>query len=393
MASTSYLLCSFGEPEEEADDNIGDTARINQAGRLAHTAILLANRQIYYEAKDVMLRKNQFIRIFTCDIIMPKIPGRIIVHTNFPTQDPIVKNFKGAVMSYYIKGEHGLGCCNTAPCNLIILARDLDGFLQSFVGPDNDLPSLPTNSEHCIVLHDPFEISTDTKYDLIKNQRVLLQPFQNHLRGFTQVKIQGKVNKELAEIVMEEIKNEALPIPDVFLEEVTDLKNKGNTFFREGAFKDATRMWHWGIFKLRRLRWSKLWSSIEEQFGVDFLDSLAELYFTLHNNMAQCCLQRMHELLNSVTDRTPELLIVLSVVNRVLQTAMLAGEWFGTTWQPSARQEAKAIFRCAQAARLAGKLTPAQVLIEKALELQPNDQSLRREATEIRRRMLQTHVR
>ncbi|ROW06616.1 hypothetical protein VMCG_04243 [Cytospora schulzeri] len=389
------LLCSFGEQEEQPKDEEEHEVVIetDQVGNLAHTAILLANRQIHHEAKDVMLRQNQFVRIFIRDIRAPKYPGRIIVHSAFPAQDPIVRNFKGAVMSYYVKDKYGTQTehccrCHGMACDLIVLAKDLDGFLRAFAGPDNHLPSLPTSTENCIILHDPFKISTNPNYDLVKYQRSLLQPFQNHFSGFTKVEIKGKVGKELAKAVMKDIMNEVLPVPDMFLEEVTNLKNKGNNFFREGRSLDALRMWRWGIFKLLRLRYSNMWSRIGGQLGVEFLDSLAQLYFTLHSNAAQHCLQHMHKL----HEDSEIILTDLSIVECSAHYAMMAGEVFGSTWQPSARQEAKVVFRYAQAARLAGELALAHSLIGTALDLQPNDHSIVREAAEIRRRWLQMNV-
>lgn len=377
------LLCSFGEPEEkpEAKKNDDDVTKIDQVGRLAHTAILLANRQIYHEAKDVMLRQNQFVCIFMINIHVRKFPGRLIVHnTKFAAQDLIVRKFRGAVMSYYITGERPSWYCGIDPYNLIILARDLDRFLRVLVGPENDLPSLCTDSEHLIILEDPFGISTDAKYDLVKNQKSLLQPFQNHLRGFIDVKIQGNVDKELAKTVQQEIANEELPNPDVFLEEVMHLKDKGNEFFREGNLDDALRMCIWGNFMLRRLRRHQLWWHFRRKFGVDFLNSLAQLHFTLHSNIGQYRLQGMHEIQGA--DRGAKLLAVSGRVKRSAQRAM-AGRKFSMTWQPSAPEKATVIFRSAQAARFAGELAPAQELIRRALYLQPNDLSIRREAREI----------
>lgn len=391
------LLCSFGEPEEnpeensEAEENHDRAVDMDQVGRLAHTAILLASRQIYHEAKDVMLRQNQFVRVFTFDIRVPKFPGRLIVHTRHPAQDPIVKNFEGAVMSYYVKSRFQMqstncSCCySSTPQDFIILGRDLDAFLQAFVGPENDLPALSTSTEHRLVLHDPFETCTNTEYDPLKVQKSLIQPFQSHFHGFTHFNIKGKVDKKLAKAAWKQIKMESLPDPGLFLEEVTYLKNNGTNAFREGKPLEAVRSWRHGIFKLQRFQCSKSWDRMRAKFDEEFFDSLAQTYFTLHSNMAQFHLGDLH--MQCVGEESDMLHGELFQVEHSIRCAIEAGEVFGSSWRPSARQEAKVTFRYAQAFRLTGNLISAYLFIQKALGLQPNDPSIIREATAIRSKM------
>lgn len=334
------LLCSFGEQKEktEAEGKHEGATEIKPVGQLAQKAILLVNQQIHEEAKDVMLKQNQFVCIFTRGVRILTLPVQVMMHTNTPVQDSIVKDFKGAVISYHIDSLHNEGprsCCfNDPPYDFIILARDLDAFLRAFVGPDDDLPQLPLGTEHRIVMHSPFEALTDNKdHDLAKVQKTLLQPFQEHLHDFSHVSIKGTVDNKVAKSTLRAIADVSLPNPNTLIEVLTNLKNKGCDLFREEKTHEAKRTWHVAIFKLRRLQDSDLWEKMEEEFDRDIFGSLAQLYFTLCSNTAQYHLRETHA--HSADGASEKVLVEFDSLNVNIQYALMAAGGFGSNWRLS----------------------------------------------------------
>ncbi|KUI53284.1 hypothetical protein VP1G_00614 [Cytospora mali] len=381
------LLCSFGEPKKDPETAEEHEAmrRIDQVASLAQTAILRVNRQIHDEAKEVMLNQNRFVRIFTYGIRVSTFPGPIIVHTTDPDRNPIVEQFRWAVMSYTITDSgDGSAALQEPNTNFIILAKDLGAFLGALVGPENNYPTLPTGSEHKIVLHDPFRLSVDPSHHTLKAQKRLLQPFRDHFRGFTDVKIEGNVDNELAKTVLAELSNEDMPDPQEFISEVVHLMDEGEVYSDNGNLFKALQAWKRGGFKLKRLKAGKLWPKVREEFGVGFLEHLAELCLTLLGHVAQQTVAEMHSASNMEEVDAEMLSQKYSKVRKLGSLALSAGPLYECNWQPSAHQWAQIMFRAAQAGRLAGDRVTAGILIQGALLQQPNDAALLQEAAELR---------
>ncbi|KUI67932.1 hypothetical protein VM1G_11487 [Cytospora mali] len=383
------LLCSFGEPKKDPEtaEEDANMRRIDQVGSLAQTAILRTNRQIYEEAKEVMLKQNRFVRIFTYDIKALTLPGPIIVYTTDPDNDPIVEQFRWAVMSYTImdNGDGGTQL-QQSTTNFIILAKDLGAFLRALVGPENNYPTLPTGTEHKIVLHDPFRLSVDPSYDTLEVQKRLLQPFRDHFRGFTDVKIEGNVDNELAQTVLAEVSNEDMPDPQMFIRDVVYLMDEGYVYLGNNIFFKASQAWIRVDLKLKRLKAGKLWQRVKEEFGVVFRDRLADLCCTLLGHMAQQNVAEM-QIASNMEEADAEMLSQkYSEVRRLGSLALSAGTLYEGHWQPSAAQRGHIMFRAAKAARFAGDIVTAAIFIHGALMDQPNDASFMQEATEIKSR-------
>lgn len=385
------LLCPKADRHVDEDEhNHG-----SDIAPLFETAILYANRQVYAEAREAMLKGNKFVRVFTRGVIvtaiLARVPVQVVVHSHFTREDPVVRNFKGAVMSYVLRDEqdvqeHGQAPCNT--CDMLILGRDLDAFVRGVGDPVIGGPKMATSVKHHINIHDPFKKSRDPNYNNLRAQRPLLQPFRDHFHGFADVKIDGKVDRALAADVIREVNQETMPDPEDFIASIQKLKDEGNAFFHSDNFLKATQRWCSASAMMQRLRFSRIWSRVKTQLGPDFVDALAELFFNIHSNQAQAALAEIRRFYPDEYGLDDELIIhALESIGQNSHMANTAAQAFESTWQPSARQQAKLCFRSAQAARLTGDLQFAQDFIERALDLQPGDVAVQKEADEIQRTM------
>lgn len=381
----AHLLCP--EPDFQPDED-GHYVWSDIAPLYA-TAILLTSRQVYGEARDVLLRENQFVRVFVRGVVLTLtlalVPVHVVTHSHFPQHDRVVRAFRGSVMSYLLKDEltfrdHGSEPSHT--CDLLLRARDLDAFVRGVADPQTGSGRMATGTRHRITIHDPFRKAKDPRYMNVASQKRLLQPFRDHFHGFTQFSVDGEVRPSLAAAVVREARHEALPDPDAFIESIRQAKDEGNAFFRAGNTARATVQWSGALAKIQRLRSSTIWSRIEAELGPDFLDALTEMFFVLNSNKVQAMLAQMRECDGDDFDM---LFFELEKIKLASSMSNAAAEVLGSMWTPTARQQAKLFFRCAQAARLGGDYPYAHDFIGRAIELLPDDREIRQEADEITR--------
>lgn len=386
------LLCPYPDSPRDLDQD--GEYQWSDIAPLYQTAILYTSRQIYTEALEAMLRGNQFVRVLLHGIVitdvLAKVPVQVVAH-NHPHEDPVVRDFVGAVMSYVLLNdwdvhEHGATPRNT--CDILILGRDLDAFVRGLGDLVIGGPMMAVRVKHHIIIHDPFRKGPrDPEYSNLKDQKRLLQPFRDHFHGFSHVKITGSVDKTLAADVLRQVKHETMPDLEEFIASTRELKGEGNAFFRDHEFVKAIERWCRASAKIQRLRSSRLWPRLKTQGGADFVDTLAELFFNVHSNQTQVALAEIRTCKRDKYGRPDEdkLLDALDKIGHNCHMANAATEMLESAWQPSARQHAKLCFRSALAARLVGNYRLAQQLIERASDLQPNDGEIQREAHEIQR--------
>lgn len=176
------------------------------------TAILRVNRQVYSEAKSVMLKRNQFIRLVAPEhlILAPLVSKQVpIVLIN----SPFLNKFEGFIMTHTIKDKEGPSHSGK-DWDMMILQRDLDLFCQGLQRAEIGVPRFCSRTEHRITIHDPFKKTSSPDFMNFKNQERLLKPYRDHLRGFVSVRVIGKVvSKKLAKAVESEVKEEPIPDP------------------------------------------------------------------------------------------------------------------------------------------------------------------------------------
>ncbi|KAH9904288.1 hypothetical protein F4778DRAFT_780260 [Xylariomycetidae sp. FL2044] len=188
------MLCSWPDPEFDPYA----CCRWVRPG--VNTAILVANRQVSIEAKDVMWKGNKFIRVIAhgCGKLAAQVP--VVCTTPL-----IVEAFKGYVMTHSVDAGH---LPQSMAAQFMILQRDLDLLCQYCC-----VRRIISKPHHCITIHNPFENTSDASYMNGDKQKLLLEPYAKHFRNFPSFEIRGHVDEGLSQTVTQKVR-ELLP-PDL----------------------------------------------------------------------------------------------------------------------------------------------------------------------------------
>lgn len=379
----------------EQQDLVGVPEELSSIRYPSETQILRVNRQIHSEAKDAMLRGNQFIRIRGRSVNgggdnMASFVHCIMRWRQIPilaTTESFRDSFKGFVMTHIIEWVLDGRSPGEAPVmddmrdpdvDFVILRRDLDVFCETFAflgvaeGDNFDICC-----RNLVEIHNPFDSTLSPGFMSEVNQERLLRPYRDHFRGFTSVTLDGHVSSNVAETVQQDLAQEQLASPNEALAGVQMAKDLGNTFFRRREFHKAAAAYWIAFKKARSIRQRKSWVKMSTQGGASFLHAVAELHYQVCLNAAQNILTFIRE----TSDPSPrkKALRALMYVSRGQES----GEFFSTDWRPTLAQMAKANFRLASAHRAMGDVRAARDFIQMARLQAPSDQIIRREAEEI----------
>ncbi|KAJ4423896.1 hypothetical protein N0V82_001482 [Gnomoniopsis sp. IMI 355080] len=378
----------------EQQDLVGVPEEFSCIRYPSETQLLRVNRQIHSEAKDAMLRGNQFIRIrgrcvnggmdnmaafVRCILRWRQIP---ILATTALFRD----NFKGFVMTHIIDWISD-GSPGEAPAvdgaqrddvDVVILRRDLDVFCETFAFlgvAESEMFDICCQS--LVEIHDPFDSTLSPGFMSEVNQERLLQPYRDHFRGFSSVKLHGHVASNVAEAVKQDLAEEQLASYNEALAGIQMAKDLGNTFFRRREFHKAAAAYWIAFTKALYIRRRNSWVKMTTQGGTSFVHAVAELYYQVCLNAAQNILTYIRE----TSDPNPRKRALRAV--RYVSLGEGSGELFSTDWRPTLAQMAKANFRMASAYRAMGDIHAAKRFIDTARLQAPGDQIIRREAEEI----------
>lgn len=348
--------------------------------------ILHTNRQVHAEARDVMLRGNQFIRVRARGI------GQVIRGFLLARQIPIVRtttrsreSFRGFVMTHSIELASDQpefpGSEDDADVDLVILQRDHGLFCEALATRGVLMVrGFGHLTRHKLTIHNPFESTLSPGFLGEKNQERLLQPYRNHLRGFLHFSVDGSVSSALAESVKHAVAKEDLPEPDAVLAEFKHNKDLGNLHFRQKEFHKAAEAYTVGYIKVALIRNGNLWSQVAAKGGQGFLYGISETYYQVCLNCAQNILVFLKEM--SESDNT-KIRYYCGKADYHVKSAMAAGKNFTSDWRPNLQQMAKLSFRAASVERVLGNMDAAKSLIDIARQQAPSDPVIRREAEEI----------
>lgn len=349
--------------------------------------ILRTNRQVHAEARDVLLRGNQFIRIWVRGV------GQVIKGFLLARQIPIVRtsarsrdSFKGYVMTHTIelmsdRPEDFPGHGNDTDIDLVILQRDLGLFCEALATRGVLMVrGFGSLTRHNLTIHNPFESTLSPAFLGEKNQERLLQPYREHLRGFSHFSVDGNVSSSLAESVKNAVAKEDFPGPEEILADFKRTKDLGNRYFRQKEFHKAAEAYTTGYIKVALIRNGNLWSQVAAKGGQTFLHAISETYYQVCLNCAQNILVFLRE--TSESDQT-KIRYYCGKADYHVKSAMAAGDNFTTDWRPNLQQMAKLSFRAASIERVLGNMEAAKSLIDIARQQAPSDPVIRREAEEV----------
>lgn len=168
------MLCSW---QEVGIGNVqaGGTVHLNPMRRKISPNILLANKQIYQEAKQVLLKANQFVHIemvikdsFTIQAIFSSSKVPIVAVGGLD-----VSRFRDLVVMTYsvdFAKDTRARVQKVDRIDIIILHRDLDPFCEGLVRLDTFTRPYAGQAKHQVAIHDPFASTLSPDFLNYKNQ-------------------------------------------------------------------------------------------------------------------------------------------------------------------------------------------------------------------------------
>lgn len=179
------ILCTWSEQVPRPDGKDYPDTRLTDLYAMEHgpeLAILRTNRQVYEEAKAVMLKGNQFIRISMTGIWpfeLFLIPYQIPVVSILPNA---ISRYRGFVMTYSIDVVADPKECKKR-VDVMILRRDLDLFLKAVAEVEIPVPEAKVMNKHKITIHNPFVGTLSPNFLDEKNQVRLIPLTAERRRG------------------------------------------------------------------------------------------------------------------------------------------------------------------------------------------------------------------
>lgn len=388
----NVILCSPPPPKlrrVDQGDLLPSPRGLDYITHPQETQILRLSRQVHAEARDVMLRGNQLIRIRARGV------GRVLEKLMVDRQIPVVRTTalsrsksKDIVMTHFIEWrgsdpyspflvgvQPGVG--DAADADLVILGRDLDAFcsmlaFRGFLAARG----FGIYAEHVLEVHDSFDDTLSPDFMGEKNQTRLLGPYRDHMRGIARFSVRGYVSAEVAKSVEHAVHEIPLPDPEQVIKELRRQKDIGNGYFRQMDFLQAAEAYSSGVNEVMVLRNSLAWEQAKAAGGDAFLRALAETLY-------QVCLNATQNILTALRDAPDDGLEHAARAEAHTIAAMQAGRLLETDWLPTLAQMAKASYRMATVQRALGRMEHAKTYIDRARQQAPGDPLIRREAEEI----------
>lgn len=206
-----------------------------------HLEILLANRQVHEEAREVFRRHNVFVRIET--------PWtQAVEHVRDEGRVPILCTGDAAVRFHDFHMSAIIGAADPrmdfpSTVKFILALDDLSAFCRMWFY--SDLSHLGLNSNLTLTMHlqNPKSLTSHAEEEELPKavQRRLLEPF-GLVKGLDKVTVEGKHDTELEQMMRTAM---AVPYdpPEYCLEQATKLKDMGNAELKAGNFSKAISLY------------------------------------------------------------------------------------------------------------------------------------------------------
>ncbi|EOA86266.1 hypothetical protein ACJQWK_11811 [Exserohilum turcicum] len=375
------LLCSWDDELEHDPRIISNLSR--RVPSNPSPALLRANKQVHAEASDYMIKRNQFVRI-TCrgmDVRNLFLGDGIPVIT---TDARKVSLFDGHVMHMTLsKPAFVRSVFQFSEYEIMMLRSDLPKLLEQLDIETVMSDANSTTSEHVSMQASIRLNYAQTRFFSPKMQEGLLQPIAASLRGVPKLQIVGRVDSGLAEAVKAEVARPRWTEAKATIEEIGTGVDVGKRQWQQNNVYAASGSWAYALRTLERMRHSSSWAGLQKAGGQEFVNKIADLYFTLNLLHAQFLQMDM------ANDEWREGALVGGngrVAIQHLRKCETASARFaqhaGATWAPSNEQSAKMLFRHARCLRLMGEpgsRVKAVTMIEEAAALAPTDVGIRDE--------------
>ncbi|CAE7026883.1 hypothetical protein CFE70_003828 [Pyrenophora teres f. teres 0-1] len=374
------LFCSWNDDTEQDPNMSSKFSRRSPSS--PSTALLRVNKQIHAEASDYMIKRNQFVRI-TCRGLEVR---RLFLGEGIPvitTDAHEVSLFNGHVMHMTLsKPAYIPSAFQFSEFEIMMLRSDLPKLCEQLdiesVMADANL----TTSEHTSIYATIRLNYAQARYFTPKFQERLLEPIATSLRGLPDVKFIGPVDLTLAEKVKSAVAKPRWTEPDATIEEIGTGVDVGKRQWQQNNFYAASESWGYALRTLERMRHSSSWLGLQKAGGEDFVNKIADLYFTLnlfHAQFLQVDMANDHSQ-GPLLQRNGR--AAIQHLRKCETASARFAQHAGATWTPSNQQSAKMLFRHARCFRLMRQTASsvrAVTLIEEAAALAPTDIAIRDE--------------
>lgn len=380
------LLCSWNdEPNHEPGFVNGLCKRAPSYNAMA---LLRTNKQVHEEAFDYMIKRNQFVRV-TCrglDVNSLFLGDEMIPAVT--TDQREARQFEGYLMHLTLsKPAFSSGANNFSEHEIMMLRADLPSLCRQLDVETAMTDANATTNEHlsirATVSFDPLHSELFTP----AVQQHLLEPLALHVRGISNLSISGPISTSIANEVISQVAQPRWTDPKATLDSIHTGTDVGKRQWQNKEFYSASESWAYSMRTLERMRHSSSWLSLKATGGEDFVNSTADLYFTL-NLLRAAFLQvdmAAEQTSRSVTQRNGAM--SMQHLRKCETASARFAQHADATWTPSNEQASKMLFRqarCLRLMRASVNVVKAVTLVEQAVALAPNDLVIRDEKDMVR---------
>ncbi|RMZ70108.1 tetratricopeptide-like helical [Pyrenophora seminiperda CCB06] len=374
------LLCSWNKNAEQDPNMISKFSRRSLSS--PSTALLRANKQIQAEASDYMTKRNQSVRI-TCRGLDVRnlFQGEGIPVITTDARE--VSLFNGHVMHLTLsKPAYVPSAFRFSEFEIMMLRSDLPKLCEQ-LDIESVMTDVNSTASEYTSIHATIKLNfVQTRYFTPKIQERLLNPISTSLRGIPDLNFMGPVDSTLAENVRIQVGKPRWTEPDATIEEIGTGVDVGKRQWQQNNFYAAAESWAYAMRTLERMRHSSSWFVLQKAGGEDFVNKIADLYFTLNLFHAQFLQVDManDQSLGPLVQRNGR--VAIQHLRKCETASARFAQHASATWTPSNQQSAKMLFRHARCLRLmrqSANSVRAVTLIEEAVALAPTCITIREE--------------
>ncbi|KAF2998920.1 hypothetical protein E8E13_006053 [Curvularia kusanoi] len=379
------LLCSWNEEVEYEPRFVGGLRKRSLA--YDAMALLRTNKQIHNEASDYMMKRNQFVRV-TCrglDINSLFLGDEMIAAIT--TDSRKARQYENYLMHITLsKPATTSNPVNSTETEIMLLRADLPALCRDL---DIETAMTDVNAQARSHLSISATVSLNPLHAALLTpaiQHHLLSPLATHLRGISPLTLRGPVSIPLAHSITTSIALPRWTDPKATLDSIHTGTDVGKRQWQRSSFPAASASWSHALRSLERMRHSSSWLVLRASGGEDFVNSTADLYFTLNLLHAAVLQQEMaspHT--NRATLRT-NAQACWAHLRKCETAAARFAQHADATWSPSNEQASMMLFRQARCLRLLGvsaDVGRAVEAVEQAVVLAPNDLAIREEGVRV----------
>jgi len=242
------------------------------------------------------------------------------------------------------------------PQMFVILLQDVERFIEALsetllsdyadytTTHDFILSNPATNT---VLTHAAISDSQSSPMDqgTISLHEAVLDPYRKRMRGFSYVAIRG-TSKEVITRTLREIKTPASEDPQIFIAEIEEMKQQGNTAFNNGDLKMASEVYVKALLKIQKTLHGNAAKQLLKNGGTEFQGQIESLRYCLNSNRAMNSLRAMQ---NAAAELKYDL---VQDLQGAFEHAIYEAEVPCLYWQPSQAQKEKLAYRKTTAANL-----------------------------------------